>query len=343
MKVKISKYVFLVVLFLFSCKKTDGQKIEKQISEINKLDQLIPKNQKIESKEEIDIDGDNIKETIITATDSNTTNAYEYWFKNGKILYQFSYPWSSINIKWLINLDDDKQFEIVRAQGYEDGVDYIIYDIQNGKQIPVLAFNPALNDNRNPNQIFWAYPNDIAKLNIANGKLEASTNNDFQREDEYFIPKDQAELPFIFFNGKTTQPDMKLTDLKKSQFYTLQQLIALVSIKNNQNKADSTTWNGKYSGSFLRLKDEAADPRAMGQINLEINGKRATLKIDSYVENVQKNLEVVTESKEELKLKDLSTGKILTISQKSGKIMMKGELMESIAKTSDQYEIEKII
>ncbi|HCN48213.1 MAG TPA: hypothetical protein DIT10_03840 [Chryseobacterium sp.] len=80
----------------------------------------------------------------------------------------------------------------------------------------------------------------------------------------------------------------------------------------------------------------------MGQINLEINGKRATLKIDSYVENVQKNLEVVTESKEELKLKDLSTGKFLTISQKSGKITMKGDLMESIVKTSDQYEIEKI-
>lgn len=123
---------------------------------------------------------------------------------------------------------------------------------------------------------------------------------------------------------------------------TLQQSKNLINIKNDKDKTYPTTWNGKYSGSFLRLKDEAADPRAMGQINLEINGKRATLKIDSYVENVQKSLEVVTESKEELKLKDLSTGKFLTISQKSGKIMMKGELMESIAKTSDQYEIEKI-
>ena len=85
-----------------------------------------------------------------------------------------------------------------------------------------------------------------------------------------------------------------------------------------------------------------ADPRAMRQIHLEINGIIAMLEIDSYVENVQKSLEVVTESKEELKLKDLSTGKFLTTSQKSGKIMMKGELMESIAKTSDQYEIEKI-
>lgn len=56
----------------------------------------------------------------------------------------------------------------------------------------------------------------------------------------------------------------------------------------------------------------------MGQINLEINGKIATLKIDSYVENVQKSLEVVTDSREELKLKDLSTRKFLTIFQKSG-------------------------
>lgn len=101
-------------------------------------------------------------------------------------------------------------------------------------------------------------------------------------------------------------------------------------------------WNGKYSGSFLRLKDETADPRAWGQIHLHIHGKSATLSIDSYVENVQKKLEIFSESKDELRLKDISDGKSLTLSKKSGTITMEGDLMESIVGISEKYEIEKL-
>ena len=66
------------------------------------------------------------------------------------------------------------------------------------------------------------------------------------------------------------------------------------------------SWNATYSGSFLRLKEESADPRAWGQIKLNVNGKKATLNIDSYVENVQKEMEIISESADQLKLKDVS-------------------------------------
>ncbi|WP_153398086.1 hypothetical protein [Chryseobacterium vaccae] len=108
----------------------------------------------------------------------------------------------------------------------------------------------------------------------------------------------------------------------------------------SQQTTPSFTWNGKYFGTFLRLKDESADPRAWGQIKLDIHNKKAIFVIDSYVEILQKNLEVLSQSPKELKLKDPSTGKSLTIT-KTDQLILKGSLMESIVGEQKEYKIEK--
>lgn len=94
---------------------------------------------------------------------------------------------------------------------------------------------------------------------------------------------------------------MKITELNEPTYFTLQSLKNYLS-SNTIIKKDNA-WNGKYEGSFLRLKEESADPRAWGQIKLEINNKKAKLNIDSYVEIVEKNLTVASESPIVLKLK----------------------------------------
>jgi len=108
----------------------------------------------------------------------------------------------------------------------------------------------------------------------------------------------------------------------------------------SQQASPSFNWNGKYFGTFLRLKDEYADPRAWGQIKLDIHNKKAIFIIDSYVEILQKNLEVLSQSPKELKLKDPSTGKSLTIT-KTDQLILKGSLMESIVGKQEEYKIEK--
>ena len=112
--------------------------------------------------------------------------------------------------------------------------------------------------------------------------------------------------------------------------------------ENETNKDVFLDWNGKYEGTFLRLKEESADPRAYGKIYFEINGKKATLNIDSYVEIVEKNLTVIAESPTALKLKTASTNKSLTITKKAGKIYLEGNLMESIVGSKENYEIKKV-
>ncbi|MFV0530850.1 MAG: hypothetical protein ACK5MD_05370 [Flavobacteriales bacterium] len=113
--------------------------------------------------------------------------------------------------------------------------------------------------------------------------------------------------------------------------------------QNSTQQQINTIWNGKYEGTFLRLKEESADPRAWGQIKLEINNKKAQLKIDSYVEIVEKNLTIVGASSNKLKLKEASDNKFLTLTKKFGKISLEGNLMESIVGSKDIYEIKKIL
>lgn len=257
--IKILSLIFLCIL-VYSCKENkvsqsmmlDG-KTEKQI---NKKEYPIPQNLKIENQEEINIDNDEAKEIIITAVDKNADYFYEFWFKNDKLLYQFKYPWGSINKKWLINLDNDKEKEIVRIQGYEDGVDYVIYDISKTQQIPILYFNPVLEDSRYPNQYMWAYPNDIRDLIInQNNEMQVSLNNNYQREDDQTQPENQKELPFIFFQGQTNQPDMKLSNINKPEFVSVQSVINKVqkSINPNNNLLKKTSILNSWQNDNIEI------------------------------------------------------------------------------------------
>lgn len=117
----------------------------------------------------------------------------------------------------------------------------------------------------------------------------------------------------------------------------------------NETKSNTATenksilvWNGKYEGTFLRLKGESADPRAWGKISLDIKDKNANFNLDTYNEIVEKNLLVLDISANELKLEDKATNKFLKLNKVAGKIFMLGNLMESIVGEKEKYEINKV-
>jgi len=238
-------FFYLIVtlsIFYNSCKENKSLQSNEDINTTEKLSSKkvykIPESLKIEKQEKINIDDDETLEVIITAIDKNADYFYEYWFKNDLLIYKFTYPWGSINKKWLVNLDDDNEKEILRIQGYEDGVDYVIYDIAKDKQIPILYFNPVLVDKRYPNQYMWGYPNDIKSLIInKSGEVKVSFNNNYQRDDSHTEPNNQKELPFLFFDGLTSQPEAKIASINKSEFIPLQSIVSEVQ-KNSKTNHD---------------------------------------------------------------------------------------------------------
>lgn len=163
----------------------------------------------------------------------------------------------------------------------------------------------------------------------------------------YYFNNQSKNWELLKKEKSTYLPRIIETEYFTSNFPTYFNQKGVTKTSSNENKINTEnesiiTWNGKYSGTFLRLKEESADPRAWGKIMLEINDKDVTLDIDSYVEIVQKNLKVISESPNELQLRDKSSDKFLTIIKKFDKISLKGNLMESIVGSKEEYEIEKI-
>lgn len=222
-------YLTIATIFIISCNenKTSAQNIKKNRS--NNLWSKIPENQKVEKREFLIFDNDEDDEIIITTTDKNEKLYYEYWFKNKDLVYKFDYLWTSINYKWLADLDNDGKKEIVRATGYEDGVDYVIYKIIGKEQVAQIYVNPAFVDTENEDKMFWAYPKDIKNVLLdSQYSLTVSLNNNYQREDNHTIPENQKELPFLFFKGKSTQPDFVLKTLNPIKKMNLSALISAV-------------------------------------------------------------------------------------------------------------------
>ena len=348
-RIKLNLYLVIALCTLCnSCKEnkvTQGKMLDEKIEKQNSKKYLIPSNLKIEKQEEINIDNDEAKEIIITAVDEKADYFYEFWFKNDKLLYEFKYYWGDVNKKWLVNLDNDETKEIVRIYGYADAdeIECVVFDIINKQQKPILYFNPVLEDSRYPNQYMWAYPNDIEGIvTNANNDIQVSLNNDYVRDDEHFEPKNQKELPFVFFKGKTSQPNMKLSKLNNFGFMPLNTVINNVRKSIDLDAEINKQWIGNYEGSFLRLKEESADPRAWGQIKLEINNTNAKLNIDSYVENVEINMKLISNSKNEIKFKELSSNKEIVLTRKLDKILLEGNLIESIVGVKEKYEIKKL-
>lgn len=209
--------IFILILalstFLSSCKpQNTSTKVD--------LKKKIPQDLIIDKIEQLNFDEDKEIETIITASDETYSKIYEFWFKENKLLRKIVYPWVSINYKWFVNLDNDNLYEIIRAQGYEDGIDYAIYDIIDNNHKSLLFFNPMLIDEEYPNDLFWGYPWDVNSIVINNKKeLLVSLDHSIEREDDFSLAINQKILPIIFFQGKSTQPEFKFDKHKINKIF----------------------------------------------------------------------------------------------------------------------------
>jgi hypothetical protein len=119
---------------------------------------------------------------------------------------------------WLINLDGDPEAEIVRAIGYEDGIDYSLldHDPTGTKEKLICYFNPVIIDN---NGYYWGYPWDIVEIITFQANdvvfMQATLDHDIQRDGQVIIPKPPAKFPVIFFIGQPGQQEAKVTAIRK--------------------------------------------------------------------------------------------------------------------------------
>src|SRR3989338_3094851 len=190
---------------MFSCSQSSN--VQQEHSHVTS--NAVPDSLELDTVEKVNINNQTIE--IYTAHNEDMTTTYEYWYKDSKQIHFVQYPNFEINYKWLVDVDADTDLEIVRAQGYEDGVNYGIYEKSRNSETLILSFNPALLDERYPNQVFWGYPWDMESL-VVNKKKQilSSFQISGERDDNYTMAENQKRMPYVFFYGKTTQPEFDL-------------------------------------------------------------------------------------------------------------------------------------
>lgn len=247
--------IFLIAhIIIISCNtKTENKyEFEKEISDntndsisikqnnidsITKEDILISKlakqiNQKIKNIEKIDFDGDGIKDYICRSHYNKKGQLNEYWINsNFKIVKTKSLYNDDRLFRHFINLDNDIEPEIFEVEVFEDGADYVILDqdLKTGSDKIIIYYNPILIENNN---YYWGYPWDVTniihKKEDGKVKLYCSLDHKITREgNEEIDPKNQKQLPVIFFNGIHTQ-ETDLEEISNPKWLSLEEIIKLI-------------------------------------------------------------------------------------------------------------------
>jgi len=109
-----------------------------------------------------------------------------------------------------------------------------------------------------------------------------------------------------------------------------------------KNGTITKSWNGKYECNFLRIKEESADPRAYAMIYIDIKDNKATFRLDSYNEILEKDLIILNTNPNKIILqeKDNSNSKFLII-RKNDDFILTSDLLDKTTGEITTYKLKK--
>ena len=177
---------------------------------------------------QVDFTGDSIGDYIIQTKVNKKTKFKEIWLTSDFVLFNKKSKYMhSYNFMCFINLDSDPEPELYSATGYEDGIDYIIYDLnmKTGQQELLFYFNPVIIDNEKD---YWGYPWDTKGImtRTENGVtlIYYSIDHDIERDGEIAHPENQKVMPVIFLKGQSTQPDIPVGEVRNREWRTIEEI-----------------------------------------------------------------------------------------------------------------------
>jgi hypothetical protein len=222
--------ILLLSLFLSWTTISSGQSFLK----MDTLDQLPSELKEMAAGKfmralKVDFNGDGKQDFICEMMPDQPSKAtsIEFWITSELRTYKTKAKYGQdFDYFWFINLDEDKEPEIFTANGYEDGIDYAIYDqdLQTQTETLVAYINPIIIED---SKLFWGYPWDISGMITKKDKqtifIKASLDHDIQRDGEITIPDPTKKFPAVFFYGHSTQPDIEVGQIREINWMSLKE------------------------------------------------------------------------------------------------------------------------
>lgn len=180
----------------------------------------------------IDITGDGEKDYVVELDQDQESGIdyCRYWLRSDfSILRKEVCFGPSIDYVRFVNLDSDPEPEIYSATGFEDGIDYAIYDqdLKTGKQKLLFYFFPVLAHDGND---YWGYPWDVEGIlqRTENGevRLFVSLDHDISDDGEITFTDDQRLYPVVFFSGDSSSFELKGDRISDRKWMTLKEIQA---------------------------------------------------------------------------------------------------------------------
>jgi hypothetical protein len=178
----------------------------------------------------VDFNGDGRRDYVleVTTNDRNSSGNIEYWITSDiRTFKKIKKAGQDYDYFWFVNLDKDIEPEIFRATGYEDGIDYAIYDqdLSTGKEGLVSYVNPVIIEK---GKTYWGYPWDITDVILKDEGdsilLRASFDHDIVRDGEITVPDPTKKFPAVFFYGHSTQPNIPVGQTRNLTWVLLESL-----------------------------------------------------------------------------------------------------------------------
>jgi hypothetical protein len=180
----------------------------------------------------VDFNGDGKQDFICEHEEvqRDSIELWETWITSDKEIKIIQTAFEGdVDYFWFVNLDKDPEPEYFSATGFEDGVDYAFYDQdpKTGFLELLFYFDPIIIEN---GKHFWGYPWDIkdiiVKKEAGNIYLRSSIDHDIVRDDaDLALPADTTKkFPAICFSGHSTQPFIKVGEIRKIKWRTIDQL-----------------------------------------------------------------------------------------------------------------------
>tara|TARA_B100001109_G_C18861951_1_gene474485 strand:- start:602 stop:1291 length:690 start_codon:yes stop_codon:yes gene_type:complete len=190
---------------------------------------------------QVDFTGDSKGDFIVQTKKDKEGKVKEVWLTSDFLLFNMISKYvQEYDFMAFINLDIDPELELYSASGSSDGIDYAIYDLnmKTGKQELLFYFNPVIIENQND---YWGYPWDadgVMSLLMKTGELKiySAIDHDIEREGTITQPKNQKVLPVIFLTGHSTQPEIKVEEIRNRSWKTLEEIIKLCTTENRAKK-----------------------------------------------------------------------------------------------------------
>lgn len=176
------------------------------------------------------------------------------------------------------------------------------------------------------------YSGDVIKKTL---KIEPLKNKDEYRVSFYlFGEKGEKRTDIDLLLSKNKDGNLLISSILNDDYLNFNKNIAAkTNPKENQ-------WYGSYEGSFLRLKDESADPRGWATVIININKDSAVFNISSYVEEKSFKLKFKEQSVDRI-IFNMEDNNLLKINKESEIYTLENTYIDNLISSKNKIKLNR--